>query len=71
MLFSYSLKILIYAILLMLSHFSLVEIILKSLEYDTKMLLRWFNLNLLGANPEKVSAYDFWEILMGKAFTID
>ena len=55
----------------MLSHFSLVEIILKSLEYDKKMLLRWFNLNLLGANPEKVSAYDFWEILMGKAFTID
>ena len=30
-----------------------LSVILKSLEHDMKVLLRWFNLNSLMANPEK------------------
>ena len=48
-----------------------LSVILKSLEHYTKILLRWFNLNSLEANAEKVSIYDSWEILAGRAFTID
>ena len=68
-------KILIYAIFsdnnIFLSCGDNLSIILKSLEHDTKMLLRWFNLNSLEANVEKVSINDSWKILTGKTFAID